>query len=826
MLISGRKIRSLLLLLLLAFPSVSFSQLTKIMGKVVDIESNEPLPFVNVYFKGTTIGATTDFNGEYHIETAKAGDSLYASYVGYNVRARKVDKYKFQIIDFQLKSNNINLEEVVIKYKGNPAEVILKKIIENKDKNNRNNFNAIQYEAYTKIEIDLNNFSERFKKRKLFKKFDFIFDYVDTSTVNGKAYLPFFLSETISDRYFRRSPKADREVIKASKVSGIENESLLQYLGDLIQNVNVYDNFITLFQKNFVSPISNSGLLFYRYYLVDSAFIHDKWCYQLMFKPRRKQELTFTGEFWVNDTSFAIKKIAMNVAEGANINFITDLVIEQEYDRIAGQHWIITKDKMIGDFNVVMNSKKSIGFFGTKTSTYKDFVVDQPMDDKFYVTPTNIIIEDSAFNHNEEYWNKNRHEDLSKDEKIIYHMVDTLETIPTFNTYVDIVKMIGTGYYVIGKFEIGPYMSMYSFNNLEGSRFRFGGRTSNDFSTRLMIDGHIAYGVRDAKFKYGAGFIYMLNKYPRRSAGMSYKYDIEQLGQSVNAFREDFFLASVFRRNPADKLSMVRELKSYYEHEWFNGFSNTFNFINRNVIAVGSEKFKIPSDDGNIRSTDNILTSEIRIDTRVAYRERILMGEFERISLGADFPIFELQAAYGIPGLFGSEYEYWRLQLRISDWFNVGSIGWSKYVIEIGRTWGRLPYPLLKIHEGNETYYFDEYAFNMMNYYEFVSDKYISAYYSHHFIGLFLNHIPLLRRLKWREVAFIKGVVGGLDDKNKDIALIPGQVYRLSKPYFEGGVGVENIFRFLRVEGIWRLSYLDHPDINLFGIRATLHFDF
>ncbi len=807
-------------------PVCTFSQITKIMGTVIDSETKEPLPFVNVYFKGTKTGTTTNFNGEYHIETQNALDSIHASFIGYKAIAHEVHKYRFQIIDFELKADRINLEEVVIKYKGNPAEVILKKVIRNKKFNNRKRFDAYQFEAYTKIEIDLNNFSEKFKNKRLFKKFDFIFDYVDTSTVNGKAYLPFFLSEIISERFYRKSPKSDREIIKASKVSGIENESILQYLGDLIQNVNVYDNFITIFQKNFVSPIANSGLAFYRYYLIDSAFVGDKWCYQIMFKPRRKQELTFTGEFWVHDTSFALKKIDMRVAGNANINFITDLVIEQEFSRIDGEHWIVTKDRMIGDFNILEQSKETLGFFGTKTSTYKDFVFNSPMEDKFYQTPTNIIVEENAFEKDEEYWSKSRHEDLSKDEKIIYHMIDTLKTIPAFNTYVEVVKMLGTGYYVIGKFEIGPYTSIYSFNSLEGSRFRLGGRTSNDFSTKLMIEAHIAYGVKDAVIKYGAGFLYMFDKYPRRALGMSYKYDIEQLGQSHSAFNEDYFLGSLFRRNPADKLSMVKELKSFYEHEWFNGFSNTFNFINRNVIAAGIEKFSIPGDDGTVQKKDNIPTSEIRIDTRIAYRERVLSGEFDRISLGADFPIIQLQAAYGIPSLFGSEYEYWRLQLKVTDWFNVWSIGWSKYVIEVGRTWGRLPYPLLKIHEGNETYYSDEYSFNMMNYYEFVSDKYLSVYFAHHFLGLFFNHIPLLRKLKWREVGFIKGVVGSLDEANKDIALVPGQVFELTKPYFEGGVGVENIFRFLRIDGIWRLSYLDHPDINLFGVRATLHFDF
>lgn len=804
-------------------------QLTKIMGSVKDAQTGEPIPFVNIYFQGTTIGITSDFEGNYSIETKTPGDSLIASFVGYLRQAKAVEKRKFQYINFELKTNNVLLETVVIKPGENPAEVLLRKIIENKKFNDPDKYDAYQYEAYNKIEIDANNITDKFKDSRIFRPFQFIFDNVDTSTVNGKTYLPIFLSEILSDVYTRKNPRGSIEIIKANKVSGIENESVMQFLGDKFQHTNIYDNYIDLFQKNFVSPISNSGLGSYKYYLVDSGHFENKWCYKIMFKPRHKQTLTFTGSFWVHDTTFAIKKVDMRIVDDANINFINDLVIEKEYDLIDGKYWLLTKDYVIGDFNFIEGDNKVLGFFGRKTTTYRNFVINQPREDKFYNNPVNILVSDSAGKYDIEFWENNRHEELTRDEKTIYFMVDTLKTIPLFNTYIDIIQMVTTGYYETGNFEIGPYASLLSFNAVEGARFRFGGRTSNKFSTKIMIDGYLAYGTLDKRMKYGGGLMYMLGKNPRRALGGSFKYDLEQLGASQNAFREDFFLAFLFRRNPADKLSMVEEIELHYEHEWFNGFSNTINLIHRNMYPVGGTKFEFYYQDEatqKIAEETAITSSEIRLDTRLAYRERFIIGEFERVSLGAKFPILDIQYGYGIPGLFNSDYEYHRLQLGISHWFNLFNLGWSKYNIQTGRIWGVLPYPELKLHEGNETYFFDESSFNLMNYYEFVSDKYISALYTHHFDGYFFNRLPLLRKLKWREVAFVKGLVGGMDQKNKDYSVFPEGLYTLDKPYFEAGAGIENILKFIRVDAVWRLSYLDHAEISKFGLFVSLQFTF
>jgi len=813
----------LLLTFLLVLPFVVFSQITKIMGTVKDSITGEPLPFVNIAFKGKNIGTTTDFNGNYMIETRYAGDTLVASYVGYHASERFVVRNQFQTINFALFQTNIELSEVVILPGENPAHGILRNIIANKHKHNKEKFDAYEYEVYSKIQFDINNIDEKFMERRVFRPFKFVFDNIDTSVINGKPYLPVFLSEAISDYYYRKKPKSELEIIKATSVSGVENESVSQFSGSMYININIYNNHLDVFQKNFVSPISNSGLMYYRYYLVDSTFIDNKWCYKIMYKPRRKQELTFTGSFWVNDTTFAVKEIELRIADDANINFINDLYAHIQYDKVDDENWMVTKEHIIIDFNVLKND--NTGVFGHRTATYRNFVLNKAREDSFYNSPTNIVLKEDALSKDKSFWEENRHEELSKNELSIYNMIDSVKTLPAFRTWVDIVTMVVTGYWVKGYAEIGPYASILSFNDLEGTRIRLGGRTANAFSTRLMLDGYAAYGTKDQRFKYGGGFLYMLNKNPRETIGAKYKNDVEQLGLSSNAFREDFILASLFRRKPADKLSMVEEYQFHYEKEWFGGFSNTLELRRRELFPTAGSGFEI-RDNGEVAHKKSIITSEITVKTRFAYQEKFVMGEFERMSLGTSWPVLQVDYTYGYPNVLGSDFEYHKLTFNVKDWFNIKTFGYSKYIIEAGKIWGKLPFPLLKLHEGNETYYFDEYAFNLMNYYEFVSDQYLSFYYTHHFDGYFLNKIPFFRKLKWREVGLLKGVVGSLDEKNRDTMLFPDGMYKVSKPYFEAGVGVENIFRIFRFDMLWRLSHLDNENVAPYGFRGSLVLSF
>jgi hypothetical protein len=818
-------------LLFLSIPYSSFPQLTKIMGNIKDSLTGEPLPFVNIIILKTTDGTLTDFEGRYALEVNTKGDSIRYSLMGYKTITRKIAQHQFQNIDLVMAQNKIMLPEVTIHYTGNPAEMILNKIIKNRDKNSMQTFNAYQYHAYTKIEIDANNITEKFKNRKLLKPFDFVFNYIDTSTLTGKSFLPVFLTETTSDVFYRKSPRARKEIITGSKISGLENESVSQFLGNLSEEIDVYKDFITLFEKNFVCPISSFGTDYYHYYLVDSAYIGNKWCYHIMFKPRRKQELTFSGNFWVNDTSFAIKNIEMRIATDANINFVNDLAIQQEYKWTNDKFWMKTKDHLVVDFNIAQKSKKIVGFFGHKTTICSDFQFDIPENRKFFSIPTDVFIEPKASEKTDEFWSEQRPEKLSKTEKGIYQMVDSVKTIHIFKTYQDVIYGIITGYLTWGNWELGPYFKTFSYNSIEGGRLRLGARTGNDFSHTIQLEGYVAYGLGDLTYKAGGDLIYMFSKNPRRDLTLSIKHDVEQLGMSLGAFSTDNILTSIFHRGPNNKLSMVTEYKGGYEHEWFNGLINTVQFIHREIFPLGTTNFTVfPNNRSDTMKMTKIYTSEINIGARLSFKERFISTDFYRYTVSSNYPIIQLSYSYGIPKFLNSDFEYHKLTLNISQWFNFATIGWSKYMIEGGKIWGTLPYPLLKIHDGNQTFLWDELASNLMNYYEFVSDEYVNFYYTHHFDGLLFNKIPLLRKLRWREVVTTRLIYGTLSAKNQSYSKFPDILHPLgAAPYWEAGAGIENILRFIRVDAVWRLTHLNdaqNPNVARFGVFVSFNFTF
>ncbi|HEX8517782.1 MAG TPA: DUF5686 family protein [Bacteroidia bacterium] len=821
------KSKRFLVFTLFVFTAFTAKAQTKVSGKIVDAVTREPLPFVNILFKGTTVGASTDIEGNYTMSTAQPVDSIIISYVGYNKVTRVIKPNVTQEVNIGL-SQGVELMVVEVKAGENPAHRILRKIIANKDKNDREKLDAYEYEVYNKVEFDLNNISEDFKNRKLLKPFSFIFDNIDSSNAKEKPYLPLFMTESLSDFYYRRNPKTRNENIKASKVAGVQNESVSQFMGDMYQNVNIYENTILVFGKNFISPISDNALLFYKFYLIDSMVIDGHKCYQLQFKPKRKQELTFTGNLWAADTAFAIKQIEMSIADDANINFINSTAVVQTYT-LVDSAWMMKKERLVIDFNPfpIEQTKNMMGVYGRKTASYGNFVINKPRENKFYSFTENLKVAEDAFLKSEEYWKEHRLDSLSKNEKQIYHMVDTLQTLPIYKTWVDVLQIFVTGYKVHGNFEIGPYYNLVSYNNIEGTRFRFGGRTSNQFSRWYELSGYVAYGTRDERYKYSLGIRAFIDKKPRIMVGMTYRNDNEILGQSQNGFTTDNILASAFRVAPLRNLTNVKEVQTYIERDWFSGFSTRLSFVNRQMFPLENFRYEYQKTSTTTAFLDQINTSEIRLLTRLAYNEKFVAGAFDRVSLGTHSPIFQVQYTLGLRNLFRSNYDYHKMTINMDDRIRINPIGYFDYVLEYGKVFGQLPYPLLQLHGGNETYIYDIYAYNTMNYYEFVSDEYASATLSHHFDGFFLNRIPLMRKLKWREVVGGKALIGRVNAKNRELLIFPDHLYDLSRgPYLEASAGIENIFKVFRIDGVWRLSYLDNPRAIPFSIKGTLQFNF
>ncbi len=821
----GRKLYLLCSILLFLAGYSGFSQSYTISGKVFDSESKEPLPFVPVIIKGTTVGATTDFDGNYSITTTTTGDSLVASYVGYLKISRALKRGENQTVNLPMVLQGVNLLEVVVKAGENPAHRIIRNVIANKKYNNKRRLDAYQYESYNKVEFDLNRIPKEMRERKIFKPIQFVFDNVDSLNSGEKPSLPIFITESLSDLYFRSNPDLKKEVIKASKITGIENTSITSVMGDMYQNINVYDNNILVFGKDFVSPISDNGFFYYKYYLEDSLFIGSTRCYQIRFKSKRPNELCFSGNMWIADTTWAVKRLEMSIPKDANINFINAANVVQEFSRIDST-WMLSKDRLVIDFSMYKNQ---VGVYGRKTTSYTDFIINQPKDPKFYEFGDKIVVEDSAMKKSDAFWDEHRHDSLSFREKKIYKMIDTIKTLPVYKTWVDIFTIFVSGYKVVNNFEIGPYFNLVSYNRVEGLRTRFGGRTSSKFSRWYELQGYVAYGFKDEKFKYSVGFKTFITKKPHRQlVGMTYKSDYEILGQSQNGFSQDNIFASLFRTNPLTNLTRVDQTYAWYEREWVEGLTSRVTLIGRTITPLIANSYRYYASDGSIRTKESIRNTEARVNIRFAYKEKFISGDFTRISLGTKFPVLQFNYSKSLQNAFRGEYNYQKVVLNISDRIRLISLlGYTDYIGEVGKIYGAVPYPLMELHGGNETYIYDYMAYNMMKYYEFASDQYASVGLFHHFEGLLFNKVPLIKKLKWREVVTGKALWGSVNDRNRNTLLFPSTLNALgAEPYVELTAGIENIFKVFRVDFLYRATYQNPKASNNIGVKAGFQLTF
>ena len=343
------------LFLLLCFGSLSALAQTKVSGHVYD-DTNMPAPYVNIYFEGTSIGTITDENGTYYIESDETQNSIVYSFVGFKTETVKLPQkvnYKF---DITLQEDTATLQEVVLvsgkqPKKNNPAIDILRKIWANKRSNGLKQYKQYKYDKYEKVEFDLNTIDSATINSKLFRGMEFVFEQVDTSKVTGKTYLPMFINESSAEVYGDNIIKEKREILKGNKNSGFSNNQIIiDFVDDLYSDYDVYDNYLKFFDKSFTSPISRTGIQTYNYVLADSSFIDNKWCYNIIYYPRRKNELTFKGDFWVADTTFAIKNINMQASKSANINWVKEIYIEQEFDVLNDSTFLIKRDYFMSDF--------------------------------------------------------------------------------------------------------------------------------------------------------------------------------------------------------------------------------------------------------------------------------------------------------------------------------------------------------------------------------------------------------------------------------------------------------------------------------------------
>ncbi len=852
----NRKFTKILILCIIAFTRQSIFAQYIITGRISDAKNGDPLPFATVGLKGANIinvGAQTNFEGVYTIKTKFKADSIYVSTVNYKKKSKVLDKDALtQTIDFQLQGEAKSLDEVVVYSGENPAFKILRKLRENAEKNDRKRLTAFEYDSYSKMELDVDNISEKFKNKKIMKQIQGAIDkFEKIAGEDGKAVIPTFISETISKFYYRESPARKKEVILKNNIKGVgvkEGSFVSQLVGgNIFANYDFYDNFVPFLGKDIISPVGNNWKGTYSWYISDTTNLDGHVCYGMEFDPKNDKDLVFKGKVYIDSTSFALVQIDATIGKQANINFIDKIKISQELEQTSEGGWLPSKTRFLID--IAELSKSSAGILLKMYISNKNFVVNQPKQMSFYDLPVEVA-EDSKET-DPKYWLEARHESLSAQDILAERLIDTVRNVPIVKTYVEVAEIIASGYKRYNKFAIGPYVNALAFNSEEGLRTRFGFKTLAGFDKHLILKGWLGFGTKDLVLKYGGEMNYILSRRHWTVAGIKHSYDIERVGLTPELIGENKLFYAFTRWGNYSGAFYRRENEIFLKTEPTKGISFNVAFTTRSFDPLFKFQFRTEPQMGNLSPAldgynDSFITAEIRF----AKGETFLMDGNERVGLGTKrVPIVTFGYQHGIKGLFGSNFNYDRFSAKIFQSFRLGSFGRSDYTIQAGYIPSDLPAPLLFPHLGNQTFFYNRAAFNTMNFFEFVSDKFVSLNYNHNFEGLLFNRIPAIRQLKWRLIASANVLFGSQRESNIELmkAALPifnprrggdglRPRYNFSaldpnKPYVEVGYGIDNIFKIFRIQAFHRLTYLDHlsPEGRLpksFALKASVHFSF
>lgn len=833
---------------------------TSASGIVKDSITGEPLPFVSVYFDGSTIGAMTDDNGTFTLQNNQGYTKLAAASLGYDTKFIDLKPgKKNDNLEVLLKPTAFEISEVVVKpkrekytRKDNPAVELIKKVIAHKNDNRIEAKPEYQTEVYEKLSLSLDNFNPNLDKNKFLKKFKFIKNYLDTSEFNGKPILTVSVRENLSDFYYRKSPKAEKTIVRAKRMQGIDKTlddggGITSNLEEIFKSINIFDNNIPILLNRFVSPLSSTlATTYYHYYIMDTLDVGGDKCVDLAFVPANSESYGFTGRLYITlDGNYAVKKVLLNTPANINLNWVDKLRIEQEFKQMPDSTWVLNQENTFVNFYVVKGTQQ---LYAHQLRNYDNYNFNVQNADSVFGLLGALHVLPEATAQPDTFWTHNRPIPLKEKEDALKDLLGQLRKVPAFNAIIKTAEILITGYIPtandkkVTKFDFGPMNTTFSANHLEGFRMRVGGMTTANLNPYWFASGYLAYGTNDRKIKYNLKLTHSFTKKeyhegenPVNNLSFIQEYDVYTPGQDFLFTSKDNIFVAWKVGEPVTKMQYIRKSVLQYEKEWLNGLTWKSWIMNQNNEAAGTLQYIKRDESGNLYHIKDFTTSEIGTQLRFAPGERAYNGRSGKESvfnLSKDAPVFKLSHQLGIKGVLGGDYNYNHTEISAEKRIWLSSFGHIDAQIKAGKVWDKVPFPLLILPNTNQSITIQPEAFHMMNALEFVTDQYVSFNATYYLKGWILNRIPGIKWLRLREVLSFNMIYGGLTDKNNPtltpgLFLLPDGTQPLgSTPYMECSVGLENIFKILRIDYYRRLTYLDHPDIKKGGIRIALRFTF
>ena len=835
---------ALFFLLLLAAVTAAAQGTTRVRGLITDADTGEPIPFVSVYFDGTTIGISTDMDGRYSLETRSAeAKVLTASLIGYESLSIPVSYGSFKEINFRLKQDPKQLNAALVKPDNRYIRSILRKLDRSRDVNDPDNAPDWNSRLYSKIEFDVQNLEEIMRIRSLDKSIGFIREYADTSAITGHSFIPALISENLTDVYHFRDPSFNREVMRASRISGLEDDNALrQFTGSYLLKTNFYKDNIGVFNLVIPNPAAESSHIYYNYFLVDSLQVEGRKTYVLRFHPKKLvTSPTLDGEMQIDAEDFGIRSVHANLSGESNVNWIRHINFEIQNRRLESGRWFYGEEHLFIDFSItVSDESRIIAFLGNRHLVYEEPVF-EPVSDKDALTSSEAVVMRNVKVGDDAFWESARPYELSEREKGIYQMVDDIQHTPVYKWTYAISRTLVGNYYEVKPwgFEFGRWPQTFAYNDMEGFRMQLGGRTLKEFSTKVRLGGYVAFGFKDLRPKGEATVEWMLGREKTRKLTFDAKYDYVQFGGGY-VFTAQSIFSSLLARSQSKKLSLVRYIDVNYDHEFAGWLNASVQWRTQRVWSyngpdMGPDRVRfVPTSLENKpeNAQESFSMNSLRVGLRFSFDERVNRNFFVKSYLFTKYPVIDLNLTSGFKGITRNDFSFLKATANLNWKIPSTAVGFGRLGIEGGAIWGSVPYPMLKLHDGNQTFFLDRGAYACMDYYEFLSDRWLTALYEHNFNGFLLGKIPLIKKLDLREVATVKMAWGTLSKANSDGPdgkapfYLPAQSKTLETPYVEVGVGIANILRILRIDAFWRVTHRRPEARKNFAINIGLDLEF
>ena len=796
-----------------------FSSFAQITGRITDTKQN-PLSFVSVYLDKTVAGTISNDNGNYELNIKKTGDySVVFQFLGYKTIKKSVSiaSFPFQL-NVILEDEKIILDEISISTKDNPANKIIRSVINSKDKNTDK----------------LANYTASFYSRGLSKIKDApnkilgqgLGDFGGglDSTRSGIIYL----SETISEIAYQKRPKKFKEKITASKRSGKDNGVSFNRAEDA--NFNFYDNNIQ-FATDLVSPISSNAFVYYRFKLEGTFYDKNgKLINKIKVIPKRKNDRVFNGYIYIVEDDWALYGVDVSVT-GAQINIpaLDTLTLKQDLNYSEeNDSWVLISQSIA--FKVDFFGFKVDGKFSYVYSNY-NFTPDFT---KNTFSNEVLTFAKEATKKDSLYWNDIRPVPLTREEGRDYILKDSIKVVRKSKKYLDSVDVKRNKFNLLSPITGYTYSNSYkkwsvsfnsplgslAYNTVKGWNASTGVRyfkRLNDKGKWINTGVTLNYGISEKKIRPVFFLTKKWNNLERPRFSISGGITTPQFNNRNPISRLNNTVYSLVRKENYLKIYEQTFGKIEYSQEVTNGFSMSGSleyanrkplFINTDYVTVGRNiafqsnnpldptDFTAPFVQHNIAS--------LNISVNIVFDQKYLSYPDRKFAIGnSKYPAVSINYRKNF-GASSSEFNSDLFTANVRQFVSLGNFGNFRYNVRSGIFLQQKDIPFMDyLHaNGNQVKLAPSNkmtSFGLLDYYQFSTNgKYAEAHLEQNFKGFLLGKIPLINKLNFHLVTGAKGLFTGE-----------------RKPYAEYSIGLDNIG-----VGKWRFLRVDYVKSNFNGTKG------